>query len=104
MKNRLFVLPLLLISLTSLLAAEPRYPREIENAEKTILAWVGGLQGKSQQEVEKKLGTPTARSTWTSDGEQRVLFMYRFPTGGELKLYFSKDGKVVVANHTLMVQ
>jgi outer membrane protein assembly factor BamE (lipoprotein component of BamABCDE complex) len=104
MKIHILALSVIFSALAYLPTAAPRYPQEIGNAESTIMAWIGKLQGKSRQEVEKKLGTPTTRSTWASDGEQRLLLMYRFPTGGELKLYFSRDGKVLVVNHILMVQ
>jgi hypothetical protein len=104
MKNHILALFVIFFAIASLPTAEPRYPQEIGNAEKTIMAWIGGLQGMSQQAVEKKLGASAKRSTWTSDGEQRLLLIYHFASGGELSLYFSKDGKVLVVNHTILVQ
>jgi hypothetical protein len=104
MKSHLVALLVIFFAIVSLSTAEPRYPQEIGNAEKTIMAWIGSFQGKTQQEVEKKLGTSAKRSTWTSDGEQRLLLIYHFASGGQLSVYFSKDGKVLVVNHTLMVQ
>jgi hypothetical protein len=104
MKSHLLSLPVIFFAIVSLSTSAPRYPQEIGNAEKTIKVWIGSFQGKTQQEVEKKLGTSAKRSTWTSDGEQRLLLIYHFASGGQLSLYFSKDNKVLVVNHTILVQ
>ena len=53
---------LLLLPLCSA-SAKDFYPKDMRKAEKTIAVWLNQLKGKTQREVETKLGPPAERST-----------------------------------------
>jgi hypothetical protein len=79
-------------------------PNDVATAEKSLGAWIDGLEGKSEAEVVKQLGKPAERSTWDFNGAQRPLLHFKTPGGAKLGVYFAGDGHAVNVSYHLMSQ
>jgi len=96
------VVALFLAALTS--GAAVVVPRDVATAEKSLGAWIKGLEGKSEAEVVKLLGPPAERTTWDFNGAKRPLLEFKTPGGAKLRIYFAGDGRAVNVSYHLMSQ
>lgn len=75
-------------------------PKEVNGQQRALAEWLNGFVHKTQEQVEKQLGTPTTETTWAFKKKKELRLDYKTSKKGTLSLFFL-DSRVVKASYVL---
>lgn len=76
-------------------------PKEVKQAEQTLIKWLDGFKDQTPEEVRKGLGAPAKETTWLFEEKKEPLLKYKIGDSTELSLYFVRGRVVKVGLHLL---
>ena len=75
-------------------------PKEVDGGQRILADWLDGFVHKTQEQVEKQLGTATDKTTWDYKGKKELRLRYKTSEQGTLSLLFL-GRRVIKASYQL---
>ena len=78
----------------------PSLPKEVKRGQQILADWLDSFVHKTQEQIEKQLGTATDKTTWAFEEKKELLLRYKTSENGTLSLYF-RSHRVIKASYQL---
>ena len=75
-------------------------PNEVRVGQQSLADWLNNFVHKTQEQVEKQLGTKSEKTTWVYQEKKELRLAYKTSEQGTLTLYFL-GSRVITANYDL---
>ncbi len=66
----------------------PALPEEVQEAQEALTAWLNNFRDKTQDQIEKQLGSSSDKGTWELRGRQELILRYKTSETTTLLLHF----------------